>query len=93
MKPFALIMPVAVLLAGCAVTHDAVQVGPNRYQTSALAAPARGGIAGAQRLATERAAQTCAVRGMQVNVISVDTAHEFPINGTATVTFECLSQH
>lgn len=93
MKPSAFIMLAALLLAGCAVTHDAVQVGPNRYQTSSLAAPARGGVAGAQRLATERAAKTCADKGMQVNVISVDTAHEFPINGTATVTFECLSQH
>lgn len=83
----------ALMLAGCAVTHDAVQVGPNRYQTSALAAPARGGIAGAQRLATERAAATCSAKGMQVNVLNVDTGHEFPINGTATVTFECLPQH
>ncbi len=82
-----------VLLAGCAVTHDALQVGPNRYQTTAMAAPARGGIAGAERLAKERAAKTCTDKGMQVNVLSVETGREFPAAGTATVTFECLQQH
>jgi hypothetical protein len=82
----------ALILAGCAVTHDAIQVGPNRYQTSALAAPARGGISGAQRLATQKAAAACAAKGLQVNVLSVDTGHEFPINGTATVTFECVRE-
>ena len=82
-----------VALCGCAVTHDAVQVGPNRYQTMADAAPARGGAAGAQRMATERAAATCAAKGLQVNVLSVETGHEFPAAGTATVTFECLPQH
>lgn len=83
----------ALTLIGCAVTHEAVQVGPNRYQTMATADPARGGAAGAQRLATEKAAATCNAKGLQVNVVSVETGHEFPADGTATVTFECLPQH
>jgi hypothetical protein len=89
----ALLLLAALAVASCAVTHDAVQVGPNRYQTMADAAPARGGAAGAQRMATERAAAACAAKGLQVNVLSVETGHEFPAAGTATVTFECLPQH
>jgi hypothetical protein len=84
------VVAVALILGGCAFTHDTVQVGPNRYQTMADAAPLRGGAAGAQRMATERATAACAAKGLQINVRSVETGHEYPAAGTATVTFECL---
>jgi hypothetical protein len=78
-----------VLLAGCAMTYKAVQVGPNTWQTSAVAAPARGGIAGAQEHAMQAANDKCASLGKQINVTNVDTGHEFPAAGRAVVTFEC----
>jgi len=76
-------------MCGCAMTYDVVQVGPNRYQVSAVAAPSRGGIAGAQALAMKDAGKKCVALGKTVNVIAVDTGHEFPAAGSAIVTFEC----
>ena len=79
----------ALALVGCAATSRPVEVGPDRYQVSAMAAPARGGIAGAQQHATEAAADYCRSLGKHSTVMGVETGHEFPVNGTATVTFEC----
>jgi hypothetical protein len=76
-------------LAGCATTYDVVQVGPQTYQVSAVAAPARGGIAGAQHRATEAANQKCQTLGKVTTVTDVDTGHEFPAAGRAVVTFTC----
>jgi hypothetical protein len=78
-----------LLLCACATTSDVVQVGPNRYQVSALAAPARGGVAGAEQHAAVKAGQKCVAMGKTVNVLGVETGHEFPVNGTAVMTFEC----
>jgi hypothetical protein len=83
------ILVLAAMLPGCAMTYDTLQVGPNRYQVSAVAAPARGGIAGAQERATEAAAKKCVDAGKSLNVLNVDTGHEFPAAGRAIVTFEC----
>jgi len=85
-----LFLVAALVLAGCAATADAVRVGPNRYQIGADAMQARGGTAGAQRMATEGAATTCAARGMQANVLTVETGKALFSTGTATVTFECV---
>jgi hypothetical protein len=79
----------AVVITGCAMTYDAVQVGPNRFQTSAVASPARGGAAGALQMAARSAAAYCAKRGKQSNVLSSDTGREYPAAGSAVVTFEC----
>lgn len=80
------------LLAGCAMTYDVVQVGPQTYQVSAVAAPARGGIAGAQHRATEEANKKCQSLGKTTTVTNVDTGHEFPAAGRAVVTFTCTSE-
>ena len=77
------------LLAGCAMTYDVVQVGPQTYQVSGLAAPARGGIAGAQHRAMEAANEKCATLHEATTVTNVETGHEFPANGRAVVTFTC----
>lgn len=76
-------------LTGCATTYDVVQVGPQTYQVSAVAAPARGGIAGAQHRATEAADEKCKALGKSITVTNVDTGHEFPAAGRAVVTFTC----
>ena len=78
-----------LLLSGCAHTFDVVNVGPDRFQVAASAAPARGGIAGAQTMATKAAAEKCASLGKQVNVVGVETGHDYPAAGRAVVTFEC----
>jgi hypothetical protein len=80
----------AMLLAGCAITYDAVQVGPNRYQTTATAAPALGGVAAAQNNAAKAANKKCTTMGKTVNVVNVETGHDFPANGRAVMTFECI---
>jgi len=76
-------------LLGCATTYDVVQVGPQTFQVSAVAAPARGGIAGAQHRATEAANKKCQAFGKVTTVTNVDTGHEFPAAGRAVVTFTC----
>jgi hypothetical protein len=76
-------------IAGCATTYDVLQVGPDSYQTSAVAAPARGGIAGAQNLAVGQANKKCASLGKTTTVTNVETGHEFPAAGRAVVTFTC----
>ena len=69
--------------------YDVVKVGPDTYQTSAVAAPARGGIAGAQHTAIENANKKCSSLGKSTTVTNIDTGHEFPAAGRAVVTFTC----
>lgn len=76
-------------IAGCMMTYDVVQVGPQSYQVSAVATPARGGIAGAQHRATEAANKKCESLDKATTVTNVDTGHEFPAAGRAMVTFTC----
>jgi hypothetical protein len=79
----------SVLISGCAITYDAVQVGPNRFQTTANAAPILGGVAAAQNNAAKAANRKCTELGKTVNVVNVETGHDFPANGRAVMTFEC----
>jgi hypothetical protein len=69
--------------------YDVVQVGPQTYQVSAVAALARGGIAGAQHRATEAANEKCKSLGKATTVTDVDTGDEFPAAGRAVLTFTC----
>jgi len=78
-----------LLISGCAMTYDAVKVGPDTYQVSAVAAPARGGIAGAENMAMENANKKCAAMGKNITVTNMETGHEFPAAGRAVVTFTC----
>ncbi len=79
----------ACILAACAMTYDVVQVGPQTYQVSAVASPARGGIAGAQHRAIEAANEKCDSLKKSTTVTNVDTGHDFPVAGRAVVTFTC----
>lgn len=76
-------------LSGCAYQTEALQVGPDTYQTSVTAAPARGGVSAAREMALRNAAKKCAALGKTVQVTEVETGHDFPAAGMATVTFEC----
>jgi hypothetical protein len=71
------------------MTYDVVKVGPDTYQTSAVASPVRGGISGAQQMAVTNANKKCDALGKSITVTNVDTGHEYPAAGRAIVTFTC----
>lgn len=79
----------ALLVSGCAWKSGVLEMGPNTYQVSANAAPARGGITAARKLALTQAGQKCAQDGRQIVVLDVESEYSFPANGVATVTFRC----
>ena len=83
------LLAASATLPGCAINYDVLKVGPDTYQVAALAAPIRGGIAGAQQMAVARANKQCESLGKEVTVTNIETGHEFPANGRAVVTFSC----
>lgn len=89
MKTLGLLALLALALSGCAMTYDVVKVGPETYQVSAVAAPARGGVAGAQHRAIEAANDKCGSLHKDTSVTGVETGHDFPAAGRAVVTFTC----
>lgn len=83
--PFSLLF-----LAGCSWHTEALMIGPDTYQVSANAAPARGGITGAIGIALDKANQKCQSMGKQVVVVKQETEYQpWPPNGIANVTFRC----
>lgn len=76
-------------LSGCAYKSGVLRMGDDRYQVSANAAPARGGITSARKLALTDADKHCRSLGQAVEVENVETEYAFPANGVATVTFRC----
>ena len=78
-----------LLAGGCETISNVTTVGPNTYQVSATAAPARGGVAGAQQAATEAANEKCKALGRSTTVTRVETGQEYPDGGIAIVRFTC----
>lgn len=78
----------AVLLGACAHSSEALQIGPNTFQTQATAAPARGGASAAQAMALETANTRCKALGRQIQVVSQEPRMQWP-NSTHTVVFKC----
>jgi hypothetical protein len=83
------VFAVVALLTGCAMQSEALKVGDSAYQTSAVAAPARGGVMGAQQMALKNANKKCDALGKSIHVTNIETGHDFPAAGRAVVTFEC----
>lgn len=83
------VVGVPFLLCSCAWQSPALQLGPNTYQTTANASPARGAVSGAREMALTNANKKCSSMGKQINVTNIETGYAFSTNGTATVTFEC----
>jgi len=83
-------IPTMALLAGCMMQTPVMQIDDDTYQTGATAAPAQGGISGAQSYALKHANEKCAALGKHIHVVNIEIGHEFPASGTATVTFKCL---
>lgn len=78
-----------LLLYGCATHYGVQQLGTDRYEVSALAAPAAGGAGGARTLALEEANKHCAAQSKHVDVTDTTNRYAFPANSVATVTFRC----
>jgi len=75
--------------SGCAWQSDALKLGDDKYQVSANASPARGGVTGARQMALANANKKCDSLGKEIEVLDIQTEHAFPANGVATVTFVC----
>jgi len=86
---FALIWACGCTLAGgCATSYNVVKAGPDTYLATAVAAPARGGIDGAQQKASEAANEKCQSLGKSRIVTNINTVHE-PATDRAVMTFTC----
>ena len=83
---------ISFFLAGCTQSSGVLEMGPDTYNISVHAAPARGGVSGAKRLAFEEAKQHCAT--MDKHLLVKDTTFgpstHFP-GGTVDLTFRCLT--
>lgn len=83
------VIAAALIVSGCVWRSEALQVSADTYQTSASAAPAAGGLSKAQEVALKAANDKCVELHRSINVVNIDSGHDFPANGRATVTFEC----
>jgi len=89
---FTRLAPLAVpVLIGtaCAWQSDAMKIGPDLYQTSANASPARGAATGAREMALTNANKKCDSMGKQIEVTDTKSEYAFPANAVVTVTFRC----
>jgi ABC-type uncharacterized transport system auxiliary subunit len=80
---------IALLMAACAWQSEAMKIGPDLYQTSANASPARGAATGAREMALTNANKKCESLGKQIEVVDTKSEYAFPANAVVTVTFRC----
>jgi hypothetical protein len=78
------------LIAGCAMSSGVLKTGPDSYTIAVHAAPARGGIAGAKKIAYTKANAQCESEGKQILTISEETGHDFPAAGRDELSFRCI---
>lgn len=81
------------LAAGCAMSSGVVKMGADTYSVSVSAAPARGGISGAKRMAYAAATQECEKQGRELLTVSEEAGHDFPAAGRLDLTFRCLEKN
>ncbi|MBV9247649.1 MAG: hypothetical protein JO227_00170 [Acetobacteraceae bacterium] len=67
-------MATIILLAGCAISSDVMDAGNGTYFVSALAAPIRGGAAGATQVAYQDAQKYCAQKNPELHAIVLDVS-------------------
>jgi hypothetical protein len=86
-------LSVLTLLSGCAASSGVVKMGPDTYSVNVAASPARGGVAGAKRMAYEEASQECARAGKEILVVTERSARTtYAGAGSIDLTFRCLSK-
>ncbi|MCP5208314.1 MAG: hypothetical protein H7A01_13995 [Hahellaceae bacterium] len=79
------------LLEGCASSSGVLEMGPNSYSISVAASPARGGSAGAKRMAYKEAVEHCESMGKQILVSNHATnTTNYAGAGESELTFSCL---
>jgi hypothetical protein len=81
------------LMTGCATSSGVLKMGPDTYSVSVSAAPARGGITGAKRMAYAEATQECEKQGKELLAVSEESGHDFPAAGRVDLTFRCLDKN
>ena len=86
---------VGLVLCACANSSGAMKIGPDTYLISVYAAPARGGSAGAKRIALGEALLFCNQKGLEMLVDSISTGNRAGVwrnAGSADVQFLCLKK-
>lgn len=79
-------------LSGCATSSGALSTGKDSYSISVQAAPARGGMTGAKRIAYEEGRKKCAETGKQMVLIKESTNVTNAAGaGSADIQFACVS--
>jgi hypothetical protein len=84
------VIAATLTLAACAWQSEALRVGPDTYQTSANASPARGAASGAREMALGNANKHCDSLGKKIEVTDTKSEYAFPANAVVTITFKCL---
>lgn len=86
-----IILTVALALSGCAISSGVIETSPGVYSVSESVGVIRGGVAGARKLAFEKARLHCASQGMAVETVQQSSSFQ-PVSGleTAEVTFRCV---
>lgn len=75
------------------MSNGVQKIGPETYMVSAVAAPVRGGVSGAQTVALADANRYCAEQGKEIMVANTagGAMNGFGA-GQANITFRCLEQ-
>lgn len=82
-------LALTLLLHACAWQSEAMRVGPDTYQTSANASPARGAASGAREMALSNANKHCDSFQKKIEVVDMKSEYAFPANAVVTITFKC----
>jgi hypothetical protein len=85
-----LVVPLALLLAGCATSSGVYEVSPGVYSVTSSAFTSMGGAGAAKGDALKRAQATCARQGKIMQLVSQDADATFA-SGSADVTFRCVT--
>ena len=80
-------------LSACTHSSGVLNVAPDTYSVSAVAAPSRGGVAAAKRIAVEQANEHCSKQGKQILTVGSEggTTNSYG-DGSAEITFKCVDK-
>lgn len=95
MKVFGIFILVMALVS-CAQSSGVLKMGPDTYSVSVYAAPVRGGITGAKRIAFKEANEYCTALGKEILISNTALGDSASIGhfygGTTDITFLCLDK-
>jgi hypothetical protein len=83
---------ICVFLTSCAQSSGVLKLGPDTYNISVHAAPVRGGVSGAKKIAISKANQHCFESKKEILVTNINTRPSSHLpGGTADINFKCLN--